>query len=224
VVQRVTGDPRYAAGKNGKPPRKVGSTLVLLDCLSCDKCVPVCPNDANFSIPTAPESIAYEDLVADTAGVIARVEGGVFEVKKAEQWANFAEACNECGNCDVFCPEDGGPYVMKARWFGARDTFEGSSLEGMHVYAEDGALHVDARLGGARYQLIVKDGRALLSDEKIRATYDSQTGALVSAESLGGPHRLSGAVFLTLRALVKGALDPARMNPVSAALPGVSWR
>src|SRR5262249_36957699 len=38
VTSRVTGDPRYAAGKNGKPPRKVGSTLVLLDCLSCDKC------------------------------------------------------------------------------------------------------------------------------------------------------------------------------------------
>ena len=27
--------------------------------------------------------------------------------------ANFADACNECGNCDVFCPEDGGPYLSK---------------------------------------------------------------------------------------------------------------
>ena len=67
VAARVTGDPRYAAGKNGKPPRKVGSTLVLLDCLSCDKCVPVCPNDANFAIDTPPEEVAYEDVVVDAA-------------------------------------------------------------------------------------------------------------------------------------------------------------
>ena len=68
VAARVTGDPRYAAGKNGKPPRKVGSTLVLLDCLSCDKCVPVCPNDANFAIDTPPEELAYEDVVVDESG------------------------------------------------------------------------------------------------------------------------------------------------------------
>ena len=70
VAARVTGDPRYAAGKNGKPPRKVGSMLVLLDCLSCDKCVPVCPNDANFAIDTPPEELAYEDVVVDAAGAV----------------------------------------------------------------------------------------------------------------------------------------------------------
>ena len=30
VTARVTGDPRYAAGKNGKPPRKVGSTISFI--------------------------------------------------------------------------------------------------------------------------------------------------------------------------------------------------
>jgi len=115
VVQHITGDPRYAAGKNGKPPRKVGSMLVLLDCLSCDKCVPVCPNDANFSMPTPLEDVAFHDIVDGK-----QTDGGRFVVKKEEQWANFAEACNECGNCDVFCPEDGGPYVMRARFFGSR--------------------------------------------------------------------------------------------------------
>ena len=79
----MTGDPRYAAGKNGKPPRKVGSTLVLLDCLSCDKCVPVCPNDANFAIDTPPEELAYEDVVVDAAGAIARVAGGRVDGEEA---------------------------------------------------------------------------------------------------------------------------------------------
>ncbi|MCU1278576.1 MAG: hypothetical protein JWM53_2122, partial [bacterium] len=134
VAARVTGDPRYAAGKNGKPPRKVGSMLVLLDCLSCDKCVPVCPNDANFAIDTPPEEVAYEDVVVDAAGAMTRVAGGLWTVKKAQQWANYADACNECGNCDVFCPEDGGPYVMKARYFGSRVSFDASpGLDGLWI-------------------------------------------------------------------------------------------
>lgn len=227
VTARVTGDPRYGAGKNGRPPRKVGSTLVLLDCLSCDKCVPVCPNDANFVLTTPPEEVAYEDVVVADDGRVARVTGGVWTVKKPEQWANYADACNECGNCDVFCPEDGGPYVVKARWFGSRASFEASpGLDGLFAERAGAGLRVHARIGGAACRLVLADGRATVDDGVVRAAYDARSGALLSAElaeGARGPHRLSGALFLTLRALVRGALDPARINPVSAALPGVVW-
>ena len=48
-AERVLSDPRYSAAENATPPKKIGSALVLFDCLTCDKCIPVCPNDANFS-------------------------------------------------------------------------------------------------------------------------------------------------------------------------------
>ena len=44
-------------------------------------------------------------------------------MKKAHQLANFADFCNECGNCDVFCPEDGGPYIEKPRFFGSLEAW-----------------------------------------------------------------------------------------------------
>ncbi|GIS37006.1 MAG: hypothetical protein Ct9H90mP9_0360 [Pseudomonadota bacterium] len=44
-------------------------------------------------------------------------------LEKKHQIANFADFCNECGNCDIFCPEDGGPYVLKPRFFGSRESF-----------------------------------------------------------------------------------------------------
>jgi len=44
---------------------------------------------------------------------------GVLTFAKPRQIANFADACNECGHCDVMCPEDGGPYVVKPRFFGS---------------------------------------------------------------------------------------------------------
>ena len=48
---------------------------------------------------------------------VIEVEGGgwrevdrrLYRALKPTQIAIFADACNECGNCDVFCPEDGGP-------------------------------------------------------------------------------------------------------------------
>jgi putative selenate reductase len=227
VAARVTGDPRYAAGKNGKPPRKVGSMLVLLDCLSCDKCVPVCPNDANFSIETPPEEVAYEDVVVDAAGAVARVAGGLWTVKQAQQWANYADACNECGNCDVFCPEDGGPYVMKARYFGSRASFDASpGLDGLWLERIAEGLRVHARVGGRPARLELRGGRASVEDEIVRAHHDAASGALLDAELVAGargPHKLSGALFLTLRMLVRGALDPTRINSVSASLPDVVW-
>ncbi|HXU72501.1 MAG TPA: glutamate synthase [Polyangia bacterium] len=222
VAARVTGDPRYAAGKNGKPPRKVGSSLVLLDCLSCDKCVPVCPNDANFSIDTPPEELGYEDVVVDAAGGVTREAGGLWTVKKAQQWANFADACNECGNCDVFCPEDGGPYVMKARYFGSRASFDASpGHDGLWIERAAGELHVYARVAGKPCAMRTSGDEAIVDDGVVRVRYDRRRDAIVEAalvDGARGPHRLSGTVYLTLRTLLRAVLDPQRVNAVSVRL------
>ncbi len=116
-VPRATLDPRYAHQDNNKPPRKLGSHLTLFDCVTCSKCVPVCPNDANFTfvLPAVEQPIVKVRREGETW--VARTEG-VLKVSKKLQYANFADFCNECGNCDVFCPEDGGPYVVKPRFFG----------------------------------------------------------------------------------------------------------
>ena len=56
-VERATRDPRYQAANHRKVPKKIGRRLQLFDCLTCDKCIPVCPNHANFSfrMPSTPE-------------------------------------------------------------------------------------------------------------------------------------------------------------------------
>jgi ferredoxin len=201
----------------------VGSTLVLLDCLSCDKCVPVCPNNANFVLETPPGETACEDVILDGERV-ARVPGARFKVAKPEQWANFADACNDCGNCDVFCPEDGGPYLMKARFFGSPASFEATQLDGLLVGEQGGAITVRARIEGREYRLEVAGGRARLDDGRLRVTYDAESARVLEAEAVaatgghgGGRHLLPGSVFLTLRVLTRGALS-GRWNPVSAAV------
>ncbi len=150
-VAACTDDARYALASNSKPPRKVGSSLALFDCLSCNKCVPVCPNDANFVLDTPPREQAIVKVQQTASGWQIREEGTLRLAKKT-QYANFADFCNECGNCDVFCPEDGGPYIVKPRFFGSLRDFQGlAHLDGFFITG--GGWTVHARLDGAVFRL-----------------------------------------------------------------------
>ncbi|MCA9546611.1 MAG: glutamate synthase, partial [Myxococcales bacterium] len=95
-VPGTADDPRYAQAKNAKPPRKVGSHLALFDCLTCDKCVPVCPNAANFTLD-GPATLPRQ-VLARTASGWQVVEEGAVALSKKHQIANYADFCNECGN------------------------------------------------------------------------------------------------------------------------------
>lgn len=123
VVAAATADPRYACDRNREAPRRIDSHLTLFDCLTCDKCIGVCPNDANFSFPLAPVETSFVTLTVRSGRV---VEGTpvAFRTHRKRQIANFADACNDCGNCDTYCPETGGPYIEKPRFFGSRTNWE----------------------------------------------------------------------------------------------------
>ncbi|MEK6610835.1 MAG: glutamate synthase, partial [Gemmatimonadota bacterium] len=89
-VERATRDPRYSASRNSKPPRKIGSQLVLFDCITCDKCVPVCPNDANFTFVLAPAEIPVIKLRREGTGWTHR-QDGTLTIKEKHQIGNFAD-------------------------------------------------------------------------------------------------------------------------------------
>ncbi len=107
---RAAADPRYGAAARPAAPA-ARPALPVLDCDSCNNCALVCPNLAFFSVAT-PASLA---------------ERGVAQLEK--QWIVFADACNECGNCDTHCPQDGGPYRVKPRWNGATGRLEASGVD-----------------------------------------------------------------------------------------------
>ncbi|HEY2015535.1 MAG TPA: hypothetical protein VGH38_18650, partial [Bryobacteraceae bacterium] len=92
LVAAATADPRYGHERNKGTPRKIGSKLWIFDCINCDKCVPACPNDANFVYETVASVIEYDNFVMCPEGV-RRVPGGVLRVVKAHQLANYADAC-----------------------------------------------------------------------------------------------------------------------------------
>ena len=162
-AENATLDQRYALVKNSKPPTKVGSMLELFDCLTCDKCIPVCPNDANFMLSIPPEQVPVKTLTFHD-GNWSVEESGKLVLEKKHQIANFADFCNECGNCDIFCPEDGGPYVLKPRFFGSRESFrEFSNHDGFFIERNNGGDTVLARFSQDEYESTLMNGEVQFS-------------------------------------------------------------
>lgn len=157
-VESLFTDPRYKAGANAKPPKKVGSRLELFDCVTCDKCIPVCPNHANFSYVLPQVTLPVVKLARAANGAWSKTETAPLVIEKKRQFANFADFCNECGNCDIFCPEDGGPYVLKPRFFGSREQWtKWKSHDGFFVTRDE----VLGRFEGREYALLARDELSL---------------------------------------------------------------
>lgn len=92
-----------------------------LGCSSvCENCVEVCPNRANVSI---------------------RVPG-----MELAQILHVDKMCNECGNCETFCPYDSAPYKDKFTLFNNTADFEDSTNEGFVLVDKD-TLTFKVRLG-----------------------------------------------------------------------------
>jgi putative selenate reductase len=167
LTAKILSDPRYTHAKNKSVPRKIDSHLVLFDCINCDKCIPVCPNDANFYYELQPLEVEYVNYRIGTDG-IEEIPGGAARIEKSHQIANYADFCNECGNCDVFCPEHGGPYIKKPRFFGSRESWEKfDGHNGFFIEKRDGVIILRGRIEDNIYVLRINttSNRAQFLDE-----------------------------------------------------------
>jgi hypothetical protein len=179
----------------------------------------VCPNDANFAYDALPIARHAPSWRLENGEVI-EVGSAPFAIEERHQLATFVDFCNACGNCDVFCPEDGGPYVMKPHWFGSRASFEAEQrLDGFYLESKD---EIAGRVRGRPVRLAI---------DRVGATarFEDELAALSLAIARGGlrllawehkqPERVAeidGRMILTLAALLDGV--QSTVNPVSAAL------
>jgi len=222
AVARASADPRYRA-EALRPPRRIGRRLATFDCINCDKCLPACPNDANFVYEAHPLAREYESYRAE-GGHAVPVTGGQFEVRDRHQIGTFQDFCNDCGNCDTFCPEDGGPYLEKPRFFGSLAAWrEQPARDGFFVDSRDGRDAMWGRIRGVEYRLDVdRDAdQAVFTDGRLRLELRHRerrpVGATVAPGAPDG-HTLDVGAYLTMAILLDGVLDPRRANPVNATV------
>lgn len=122
----------YHLEGNSKLPRAVEHDLEMFDCVACNFCITVCPNDAFFSIKSLEEHDARQ------------------------QYLVFSELCNECGNCMTFCPEVGDPAMIKPRLYTDRAVFDARADLGQAFLIRDDGT-VEARPGDDAAAAVVQE-------------------------------------------------------------------
>ncbi len=99
----------YNRGKTQKEIKEDFKRCLNCD-LYCSRCVDVCPNRANRVIPYSSESFSnYFQII------------------------HLDYLCNECGNCETFCPYEGSPYKDKFTIFDSSEKFEKSKNPGIFI-------------------------------------------------------------------------------------------
>lgn len=216
IVAALVHKPRYHHQANRKTPPKIDSHLTLFDCITCNKCLPVCPNAANFSIPTGKINVPMTNYEFQD-GEITPINGHQFVLDKKNQIANLADFCNECGDCDTYCPEYGGPFIEKPRFF-----FTEKSFHKYHRY--DGfyfptAHSMRGRIEGHEYFLDFDSDKKqfLWQSSAFELCLDSDN-QLVSGRALNGlstTREINMRPFYIMRTLFDGIRNhPADYPPV----------
>ncbi|MBL1216438.1 MAG: glutamate synthase [Planctomycetes bacterium] len=225
VAEACRADERYRASRNTLAPRRINAHLVLFDCLSCDKCIPVCPNAANFAYESPEIDEGYYDLeVAPDGSIACSGKYKPFRLRRATQIANFADWCNHCGNCDTFCPEYDGPYLMKPVFFSSRDTYGASSThDGFVLERHDSRMTMTGRIKGQEYSLTETgdDPSAWLFDDgavTIRIVNNEDVTLADGQSPPTAPHTVDYSKFLVMKTLLLGVAGASNVSQLTVGL------
>jgi putative selenate reductase len=97
--------------------------------------------------------------------------------------AVLTDFCNECGNCETFCPTAGAPYKDKPRLYLDRADFEAQDDNAFMLMAGP-VPTIEGRVGGATHR-VEMNGTLDYSAPGLRATIDPGTWEVVDASGDG---------------------------------------
>jgi len=169
-----------------KPFTAESAALEASRCLDCDDlcslCVTVCPNRANLAYGLEPFRLELPLLVQRQGRLVA--EGTrPFAVSQRVQTLNIGDYCNECGNCDTFCPAAGAPYKDKPRFWIDEEGYREAKGDAFHLRRRPAGLAVLARLGGKAHSLEVKGELAHYQSDQVQVRLQTGTWNLAGWEA-----------------------------------------
>ncbi len=138
-------------------------------CLYCDElcniCVTVCPNVANVSVKLPPKK--YDVFTVKQKDRKTQIEQNqTFEIKQKYQIINVGDWCNECGNCETFCPTSGAPYNDKPKFFLKRKAFKDAEKGFFAIFNENETILLSKNKEKVNY-LALSNNRYIYESDKV---------------------------------------------------------
>ncbi|MFP4555811.1 MAG: putative selenate reductase subunit YgfK [Bacteroidales bacterium] len=148
-------------------------------CLLCDEycsiCCSVCPNLANYTYKITPKQYQTQVIIGLNNKKVAIENSNTFNIEQPYQILNIANFCNECGNCNTFCPSSGEPYLKKPRVFLTESAYE---LEEQGFFLnkdEDGNMVLHSKSNGASSSLTEKEIEYIYENDSLIAVFSKET-------------------------------------------------
>jgi len=140
-------------------------------CLLCDEvcniCTTVCPNVAIHSYEIKPFSRLLQKLVRENGEWVVIKDDQPFEIKQQRQIIHIADWCNNCGNCNTFCPSADAPYKMKPHLFISKEAFD-IEQEGFWFEQSNGKNILYRRSDGKTSMLASENGKLIYESDANR--------------------------------------------------------
>ncbi len=153
-------------------------------CLLCDEvcniCTTVCPNLAFHSYEIEPESYNIQKVIV-AGNQVKITEGNTFEIKQKQQIIHIADWCNQCGNCDTFCPTAGAPYLEKPHLYLDKVIFE-KERDGYFLEFENGFSTLLSYQKKQKCRFTIGSDFAIFESEQFKVKLEPATLRVIDIE------------------------------------------
>lgn len=149
----------------------------LLCNLLCNICVTVCPNKANYSFEMEPMQLPVYKLAPAPVNVTP------LHIRQTRQVINIGDFCNECGNCNTFCPTSGAPYLTKPKFYLTQKSFNNAD-EGYFRTKKNGHTVLLYKNGEQMHTLSHNGNTFVFENDLVRAVFDAEDFTLKDAQKL----------------------------------------
>ncbi|UCH66659.1 MAG: putative selenate reductase subunit YgfK [Ignavibacterium sp.] len=144
----------------------------------CNICVGVCPNFSNLSFTAVPEDIPVYRVTKNGNENSIEVFNHL-RINQDVQIINIADFCNECGNCNTFCPTSGAPYLTKPRFYLTEESF--SKEEFGFLLQENSLMYKNAEDGSIEI-LRMMDDKLIYESDKVKVEFEQDNFLLLNAK------------------------------------------
>jgi putative selenate reductase len=191
-----------------EPAARAEAARCLQCSTTCDKCVEVCPNRANYPYLVSPVELTLPLLSCHNGDLdIAGEES--FKIEQSRQIIHVDDFCNECGNCATFCVHEGKPYTEKPRLFLRERDYQ---LEDDNAFYIEGST-IRRRESGRESRLSMANDAIVYENAQLRVclTPELQVREMALTETFEGTASLKDAAEMA--SILKGVTSSAAFLP-----------